>query len=87
MLYATIFHSLAAVVTGSVFRIRTLILMLGIVLIEAAILSRMGVRFAGLWVIANLTVVQVGYFGGVMARQVLEQAGYSIPPVRARSHK
>jgi hypothetical protein len=61
-----------------------LLLLLIFVLIEAAILTVVNIRIAGFWALANLSVVQVGYFAGVYARGVLEQAGYSFPPVRIR---
>ena len=62
MLYAAIFHSLAGVVTGSVFQVRTLLLLLVILLIEAAALAAVDIRFAGYWALANLSLLQIGYF-------------------------
>jgi len=82
LLYAAIFHSLAGAVTGSVFKVRTLLLLLFFVLIEVAILAVIDIRIAGFWALVNLSLVQVGYFAGVFARGFLEQAGYSLPPVR-----
>ena len=82
LFYAVIFHSLAGAVTGSVFKVRTLLLLLIFVLIEAAILAVMDVRIAGFWALGNLSMVQIGYVAGLYARGVLEQAGYSLPPIR-----
>ena len=82
LLYAAIFHSLAGVVTGSVFQVRTLLLLLFIVLIEAAGLAVSDIRLAGFWVMTNLCLVQVGYLVGLFVRGLLEQAGYSFPPAR-----
>lgn len=82
MLYAAIFHWLAGVVTGSVFQVRTLLLLLVFVLIEAVVLTIVDIRIAGLWVLANLGLVQIGYFVGLFTRVLLEQAGYSLPPVK-----
>jgi hypothetical protein len=70
------------VVTGSVFQVRTLLLLLVFVLIEAVVLTIVDIRIAGLWVLANLGLVQIGYFVGLFARVLLEQAGYSLPPVK-----
>jgi len=84
LLYAAILHSLAGAVTGSVFKIRTLLLLLVVVLVEAAILAVVDTRAAGLWALINLVAMQVGYFAGILGRRTLEQAGYSLPPVRIR---
>ena len=82
MLYATIFHSLAGAVTGSVFKIRTLLLLLAVILIEAAMLSVVDVRVAAWWALANVISVQFSYLAGIFARRTLEQTGYSLPPVK-----
>ena len=80
MLYATIFHSLAGAVTGSVFKIRTLLLLLAFILIEAAMLSAVDVRVAAWW--ENVISVQFSYLAGFFARRTFEQTGYSLPPVK-----
>ena len=84
MIYATIFHLLAGTVTGSVFKVRILLILLGLVLFESVILAIVQGSIAGPWALANLTVVQVGYFAGIYLRGVLEQAGYLLPSVRTR---
>ena len=84
MLYATIFHSLAGVVTGSVFKIRALLLLLAIILTEAAALSPLDVRVAAWWALVNVISVQFSYLAGIFARRTLEQTGYSLPPVIPR---
>jgi hypothetical protein len=84
LLYATIFHSLAGAVTGSVFKIRTLLLLLAVILIEAATLSAVDVRVAAWWALVNVISVQFSYLAGIFARRTLEQTGYSLPPVISR---
>lgn len=84
MLYATIFHLLAGTVTGSVFKARTLLILLGLVLFEPVILATAHVGLAVPWVVANLIGVQAGYLLGVYVRGVLEHAGYSLPSARPR---
>ena len=84
MLYATIFHSLAGAVTGSVFKIRTLLLLLAIILSEAAALSALDVRVAAWWALTNVISVQFSYLAGILVRRTLEQTGYSFPPVIPR---
>ena len=82
MLYASVFHSLAGAVTGSVFKIRTLLLLLAFILIEAAMLSAVDVRLAAWWALVNVISVQFSYLAGFFARRTLEQTGYSLPPVK-----
>jgi hypothetical protein len=84
LLYATIFHLLAGMVTGSLFKVRTLALLLGFVLIEALGLALMQGGIAFLWAVVLLVAIQVGYFAGLYSRRVLEDAGYSLPIVRTR---
>ena len=85
MLYATIFHSLAGVVTGSVFKIRALLLLLAIILTEAAALSPLDVRVAAWWALVNVISVQFSYLAGIFVLRSVEQTGYSLPPVIPRS--
>ena len=82
MIYATISHLLAGTVTGSVFKVRILLILLGLVLFESVILAIVHGSIAAPWALANLTVVQVGYLAGIYLRGVPEQAGYLLPSVR-----
>lgn len=84
MLYATIFYALAGLVAGSVFTIRTLLLLLSIMLVEAASVALVDNRDVGLWTIINIAAAQVGYLAGIFPRKILEQVGYAIPPVEIR---
>jgi hypothetical protein len=84
LLYATILHLLAGTVTGSVFKVRTLLILLGLVLVESLILAFVHGSIAALWAVANIVGVQAGYLVGIFARDILEQAGYSLPIVRSR---
>ena len=84
MLYSITFHLLAGAVAGSVFKVRTLLVLLGVVLLEALILAFVLGGIAGLWGFASLIAVQAGYLAGIVARGVLEQTGYSRPSVRTR---
>jgi hypothetical protein len=83
-LNAMIFHFLAGAVTGSVFKTRTLLLIMSFVLGEAGLLVLVDPSQVGLWLVVNLTATQVGYLSGVLGRATLEQAGYSLPPVDVR---
>jgi len=84
LLYVTIFYALAGLVAGSVFTIGMLLLLLGILVVEAATLTLVDVQNLGSWTIINIAAVQVGYLAGIFPRKILEQAGYAIPPVEIR---
>jgi hypothetical protein len=84
VLYAIILHLLAGGVTGSIFKIRTLLLVLGFVLSEFAILALVEGGIAFLWAVAALIAVQVGFVVGIYARALLEHAGYAAPRVDRR---
>jgi hypothetical protein len=84
LLYAIVLHALAGIVTGSVFKIRTLTCVLIIVLLEAVALTAVGIEIAALWILANLAAIQVGYIAGVVARRTIEQTGRSVPSARLR---
>ena len=87
MIYAIGFHSVAGVVAGSLFKVRTLLLILSIVLVESAVLTTRGFELAGVWGLTNIMSIQVGYFAGIFLRRVLDQAGYLLPSAKVRSPK
>ena len=76
MLYAAILHLLAGVATGAIFKVRTLLILLVLVLLEAPFLMLTHGSIALLWTVANLIGVQTGYMSGLIARGALEHAGY-----------
>jgi len=77
-------HWLAGAVAGSVFQIRTLVLLLGIVLLESAAAAFVYGGSVALWALANLFALQVGYLVGIYARSILEQAGQLLSRARPR---
>ena len=84
MLYALVLLSLAGVVTGSLFRVQSLVLLLAIALIEFIALPFAGIPIDGTWIVINITAIQLGYLAGLSARWSFEQAGYSIPSGKIR---
>ena len=62
--------------TGAIFKIRTLLILLVLVLLEAPFLMLAHGRGALILTVANLVGVQIGYFSGLLARGALEQVGY-----------
>lgn len=78
MLYALTLHLLAGGVTGTTFKVRTLLLVLVFVGVEFSVLTAVqGVTALG-WGVASLFAVQIGYVGGIVSRGALEHAGYSL---------
>ncbi|MBN9600198.1 MAG: hypothetical protein J0G28_11065 [Afipia sp.] len=69
-------HFLAGLVTGVVFRVRVLLCLVAVVLIECIAMAAMFGLRAGLWSLASLVMVEMGYLGGGYLRSVLERAGF-----------
>jgi hypothetical protein len=81
LLYALTLHFFAGGMTGSTFKLRTLLLVLGFVLIE---FTGLALVKGGpvLWsAAASLVAVQAGFVVGIVARAVLEYGGYMIPDI------
>lgn len=68
-------HVVVGFLTGSIFRIRALLGLLIIILIECVATAAVSGARAGLWSLTSLVAVQMGYLGGVYARSVLERVG------------
>lgn len=73
-------HLLAGFLTGSIFRVRALLGLVIIVLIECVATAAMSGFQAGLWSLTSLVAIQMGYLGGVFARSVLEKIGLLSEP-------
>lgn len=83
MLYAAVFHFLAGILTGSVFRVRTLLAILFFIFSEFVVLLAMTAQLAAVWAIINLLAIQMGYCAGVLMRRLAERTGYLVPQVRS----
>ena len=84
MLYATILHLLAGALTGMVFKIRTLLILLCFVVFEPIALALVQSSIPMQIIIANFVVVQLGYFIGIYGRGALEHAVSSPGAVHTR---
>lgn len=73
-------HLLAGFLTGSIFRVRALLGLVIIVLIECVATAAVSGAQAGLWSLTSLVAIQMGYLGGVYARSVLEKVGLLAEP-------
>ena len=73
-------HFGAGAVAGALFTVRTLLVLVAIGLVECVAALLMGGLSAGLYAVAGLFVVQVGYLAGGLLRSVLERAGIAHPP-------
>jgi len=79
-------HFGAGAVTGAMFTMRTLLALVMINLVECVAAWLIGGLAAGLYSIAGLFAVQIGYLAGGFLRSALERAGIAHPvhpPVRA----
>ncbi len=77
MLYAIAFYFVAGGMTGSMFKARTLLLVLTCVLIEFAVSGIVNGSLAIAWLAASLAVVQAGFVAGMVGRGIVEAAGYA----------
>jgi hypothetical protein len=77
-------HFLAGWIAGSIFTVRTLLVLVALVLIECAGVTIVWGVSVGFWSLASLIAIQAGYLGGVYFRSVLEQVGIAQPNARAR---
>jgi hypothetical protein len=84
LLYSTAFHVLAGTLAGSVFRVRTLQLLLLLVLLEAGVAAIIYGSVAAWWALANLVGLQIGYFIGAFGRSVIENSAQARAGVRQR---
>jgi hypothetical protein len=73
---ALILHLLAGLVVGSLFRVRTLLVLAFVVLAEAvAVAVLLGISAGLIWLLVSEVGLQFGYLGGIYLRSVLERAG------------
>jgi hypothetical protein len=73
---AIILHFLAGLVAGSLFRVRTLLVLAFAVLAETgAVAVLLGISAALIWLLVSEIGLQFGYLGGIYFRGVLERAG------------
>jgi len=72
-------HFGAGAVTGAMFTVRTLLALVAINLVECVAALLIGGLSAGLYAVAGLFAVQVGYLAGGFLRSALERAGIAHP--------
>jgi hypothetical protein len=82
--YSVAIHLLIGILTGSVFRVRALLGLVAIVLLECLVIVLVVGAAAGLWSLTSLAAIQMGYLGGVWCRSVLEKAGFAEPDTHVR---
>jgi len=76
-------HFVAGAVAGSMFTVRTLLVMVGIVLVECIAATVMLGVAALLCSVGGLVAVQIGYLAGIYLRSVLEHMGIAQPSIRS----
>jgi len=77
--YLVAIHVLIGILTGSVFRVRILLGLVAIVLLECLVIALVVGAAAGLWSLTSLAAIQIGYLVGVWSRSILEKAGFAEP--------
>jgi hypothetical protein len=75
-------HLVAGAVAGSMFTVRTLLAIVGLVLVECVVVTVALGLTTGLWSVGGLVSVQIGYLAGIYLRSVLEHMGIAQPSVR-----
>jgi len=76
-------HFVAGAVAGSMFTVRTLLAIVGIVVVEC-VAATVALGFAaGLGSVGGLVAVQIGYLAGIYLRSVLEHMGIAQPSIRS----
>jgi hypothetical protein len=85
LIYVAAFHLLAGSIAGAIFAIRTLLTLVGLVLVECICVAiALGVS-AGFWSLGGLVAIQIGYLAGAYLRDVFELARITQPgPGRSR---
>lgn len=85
MNYSLVLHLIAGLIAGSVFKVRTLVLMLCCIIVELMIATAFWNGNFAVAVFASLAVVQAGYVGGLLTRFMIERSlGRT---VTARTHR
>jgi hypothetical protein len=81
------FHFLAGSVAGSIFAVRTLVILVGFVLIGCVGVTILrGLSTGVLWSVGSLVAIQAGYLAGIYVRSFLEHVGIAVPQAQPRRH-
>jgi hypothetical protein len=72
--YSLVLHLIAGVIAGSVFKVRTLVLILCCIIVEFTVAAAFWNGNFAMAVIASLAVVQAGYAGGLLTRFMIERS-------------
>jgi hypothetical protein len=85
LLYALVFHFSAGIVTGSVFKVRTLLALTCFAAVELTCAALMRSGPLTLAAGGSLVAVQMGYFAGLFTRTTIERSLGRAPA--ARTHR
>jgi hypothetical protein len=78
-------HFLAGIVVGSLFKVRTLLVLALAVLVEAGVVVvLLGIWTGLIWLVVSQVALQLGYLGGMYLRSVLERAGIVVIAPQSR---
>ena len=77
-----VLHLFAGAVAGTMFTVRTLLVMSAIIFVECIVAAIALGLAAGLCSVVGLVAVQIGYLAGLYLRGVPERAGIAQPSIR-----
>jgi hypothetical protein len=77
-------HFLVGLVAGSIFTVRTLLVLVALVLVEVVAVTIVSGLSVAFWSLGSLVAVQAGYLGGICFRSALERLGAAQPNARPR---
>jgi hypothetical protein len=75
LFYSAVGHGVIGAVTGGIFPIQALLGLMVLAVIESIVAATVLGQPMGLWLVANLAAIQVGYLGGICIRCLLEKVG------------
>jgi hypothetical protein len=82
---ALILHFIAGLLVGSLFGVKTLLVLALAVFVEAGVsIALFGVSSGLIWLFVSQVALQFGYLGGMYLRSILERAGIVIVAPQSR---
>lgn len=80
MISTVVLHCLAGLVAGTIFNVWILFILVAAVVVECGVAAVGLGTYASLCSVGGLVALQIGYFGGIYLRMLLERAGLAQQP-------
>jgi hypothetical protein len=78
------FHALAGALAGSIFKVRVLYLLVGVIVVESLVSAFVEGSIVVLWALLGIIGIEIGYLAGICARSLLEYLFYLRTDARTR---